>query len=168
MFLYHLLVIVCVPVRRSLMFTSPLMFPGGTFVVTLGTSEKSETMTCRLSNNHRQVHTSHADRTLQPDDKKQHVCWHFSCPVFSFMCRHFEIYASESSAANRENLWPFSSVNWNCWAESICYIVIYLLCCRDGLSLIPLIWVLTYSLASLCKPLLTFKVAFTLFILTLL
>ncbi|KAF0044192.1 hypothetical protein F2P81_003350 [Scophthalmus maximus] len=27
--------------------------PGGTFVATLGTSEKSETMTCRLSNNHR-------------------------------------------------------------------------------------------------------------------
>lgn len=30
-----------------------LLFPGGTFVVTLGTSDKSETMTCRLSNNHR-------------------------------------------------------------------------------------------------------------------
>lgn len=30
-----------------------LLFPGGTFVVTLGSSEKSETMTCRLSNNHR-------------------------------------------------------------------------------------------------------------------
>lgn len=29
------------------------VFAGGSFVVTLGTSEKSETMTCRLSNNHR-------------------------------------------------------------------------------------------------------------------
>lgn len=29
------------------------LFPGGTFVVTLGSSDKSETMTCRLSNNHR-------------------------------------------------------------------------------------------------------------------
>lgn len=28
---------------------------GGTFVVTLGSTEKSETMTCRLSNNHRSV-----------------------------------------------------------------------------------------------------------------
>uniref|UniRef100_A0AAX7UH59 FYVE-type domain-containing protein n=1 Tax=Astatotilapia calliptera TaxID=8154 RepID=A0AAX7UH59_ASTCA len=30
-----------------------VLLGGGTFVVTLGTSEKSETMTCRLSNNHR-------------------------------------------------------------------------------------------------------------------
>ncbi|KAM4542194.1 zinc finger FYVE domain-containing protein 21 isoform 2-T2 [Odontesthes bonariensis] len=38
-----------------------VLLGGGTFVVTLGSSEKSETMTCRLSNNHRQVHTSHAE-----------------------------------------------------------------------------------------------------------
>uniref|UniRef100_A0A8C6LSU2 Zinc finger FYVE-type containing 21 n=1 Tax=Nothobranchius furzeri TaxID=105023 RepID=A0A8C6LSU2_NOTFU len=30
-----------------------VLLGGGSFVVTLGTSEKSETMTCRLSNNHR-------------------------------------------------------------------------------------------------------------------
>uniref|UniRef100_A0A8C6UMT4 Zinc finger FYVE-type containing 21 n=2 Tax=Neogobius melanostomus TaxID=47308 RepID=A0A8C6UMT4_9GOBI len=30
-----------------------VLLGGGTFVVTLGTSEKNETMTCRLSNNHR-------------------------------------------------------------------------------------------------------------------
>ncbi|XP_050933989.1 zinc finger FYVE domain-containing protein 21 isoform X2 [Lates calcarifer] len=30
-----------------------VLLAGGTFVVTLGSSEKSETMTCRLSNNHR-------------------------------------------------------------------------------------------------------------------
>ncbi|XP_032402423.1 zinc finger FYVE domain-containing protein 21 isoform X2 [Xiphophorus hellerii] len=30
-----------------------VLLGGGTFVVTLGTSDKSETMTCRLSNNHR-------------------------------------------------------------------------------------------------------------------
>ncbi|XP_035466028.1 zinc finger FYVE domain-containing protein 21 isoform X1 [Scophthalmus maximus] len=30
-----------------------VLLAGGTFVATLGTSEKSETMTCRLSNNHR-------------------------------------------------------------------------------------------------------------------
>lgn len=35
--------------------SSCALFPGGTFVVTLGLSEKSETMTCRLSNNHRSL-----------------------------------------------------------------------------------------------------------------
>lgn len=30
-----------------------VLLGGGTFVATLGTSEKNETMTCRLSNNHR-------------------------------------------------------------------------------------------------------------------
>lgn len=38
-------------------FSSEFIFclTGGTFGVTLGTTEKSETMTCRLSNNHRSV-----------------------------------------------------------------------------------------------------------------
>lgn len=91
------------------------VFPGGMFVVTLGTSDKSETMTCRLSNNHRSVWNGptcqslpNVSQTLIPFKREGRLSLSFF--LFSFFCNllirylfldgesHFEVELSRISS----------------------------------------------------------------------